>query len=303
MCPGLLLLRPWNWMSILALAALCVAVVAPSHAAELVLLTILWVVSLFAAIREQHKSREAKAEADAQQFFLQRRNDELLRANEALERFTSVAAHQMRSPPRTIRGMATVLREECSGCDSPLVMQMLDSIIKKADALAEIVTVLHEIGSRHAMAITVRPVELVELLPAARERVGSQYQGKVEFDVPPHLGVLGNDTLLLEMFANLIENGWKFNTSEVPTVKFVARRILDRTRVRVADNGIGLDPKTQGLFELFRRHTDQFPGTGVGLALVKQAVEKQGGFIAVHPPLPGEGAVFVVDLPYAGVNL
>ncbi len=288
----------------MAVTALSVSILSSSHIFEVVLLLlVLWVSTMAAAIREQRKAEEAEAAADAQKFSLQQRNDDLTRANEALERCTSVAAHQMRSPPRTIRGLAAALREDYASELPAEAIVSLDSIIRKADALAEIVTVLHEIGSRHAMSITVRPVELIDLLPAAREHVGDTYRGKVEFDVPEHLGVLGNDTLLLELFANLIENGWKFNTSAQPTVKFIARRILDRTRIRVSDNGIGLDPNTRGLFELFRRHTDQFPGTGVGLALVRQAVEKQGGFITVQHPMEGEGAVFIVDLPFAEVRV
>lgn len=301
MHPVVLTLRPWSTLSLLALAAISLAIWSSAPLIEIVVLAILWVTTLITAVREHRRTEALCHEAEAHQLALRKRNEELLRANAALERFTSVAAHQMRSPPRTIRGLATTLREDYCTDVPEEAIKIVDSIIRKADALAEIVTVLHEIGSRHAMSITVHPVQLLDVLPRTRERVNEQFYGHVELDVPSDLYVLGNDTLLLELFANLLENGWKFNKSPMPTVKFVARRILDRVRVRVSDNGIGLDPSTNGLFELFRRHTDQFPGTGVGLALVKQAVEKQGGFIAVHPPHLGEGAVFVVDLPCAEV--
>jgi signal transduction histidine kinase len=295
--PVYLVVRPWNALSVLAAAATSIALLTEAQVKEIILLTIMWAATMLTAVLEHRRAALRTREALTQSLTLQKRNEDLQRANSALERFTSVAAHQMRSPPRTIKGLAMTALEEYGDRLPVEARDLLESIMRRADNLLEVITVLHEMGMRHSASITLRPLEVAKMIPSARGRVGAQWRGEIDCsELPPWLEVVGNDILFVEVLANLIENGWKFNESPVPTVRFSGCVENGFCRLRIADNGIGLSPSTTGLFQLFRRHTDRFPGTGVGLALVHQAVEKMGGKISVVNPRQGEGAAFEIEL-------
>jgi chemotaxis family two-component system sensor kinase Cph1 len=91
---------------------------------------------------------------------------------------------------------------------------------------------------------------------------------------------------LAQLFQNLIGNALKFRGEAAPRVEVRAHREDDHWHFQVADNGIGIDPRNrERVFEMFQRlHTrDTYPGTGVGLAIVKKIVERHGGRIWVEP--------------------
>ena len=104
---------------------------------------------------------------------------------------------------------------------------------------------------------------------------------------------------MLQLFQNLIGNAIKFRGAEPPRVRITATETDKDWRIAVADNGIGLDPADRGrIFGMFQRlHTqEEYPGTGIGLAMCKRIVEAHGGEIAVESAR-GRGATFSVTLP------
>ena len=104
---------------------------------------------------------------------------------------------------------------------------------------------------------------------------------------------------VVQLFQNLVGNALKFRGTEAPRVIVGARERESDWRFAVKDNGIGIDPKfQQRIFGMFQRlHTaEEYPGTGVGLALCKRIVERHGGEIWVHST-PGEGATFFFTIP------
>ena len=113
--------------------------------------------------------------------------------------------------------------------------------------------------------------------------------------------VLADATQLGQLFQNLIGNALKFCTGVTPEITISAERAGGEWLFRVRDNGIGIDPAyAERIFIIFQRlHSrDEYPGTGIGLAICKKIVERHGGCIRVASQ-PGQGATFTFSLPDA----
>ena len=111
--------------------------------------------------------------------------------------------------------------------------------------------------------------------------------------------VTANPSLLSRVFANLIANAIKFHGDRTPRVHVSAVRKEHDWVFSVQDNGVGLELEyAERIFDIFQRlHTrTEYPGTGIGLAICKKAVERLGGRIWVEPQ-PGEGATFRFTIP------
>jgi chemotaxis family two-component system sensor kinase Cph1 len=113
---------------------------------------------------------------------------------------------------------------------------------------------------------------------------------------------MGDEGQLVQLFQNLIGNALKFRREEPPSIHISAQRRNNVVTFSVKDNGIGIDPRqSQSIFEIFRRlHTrEEYPGTGMGLAICKKIVERHGGNISVQSR-PGEGSTFHFSIDMGG---
>ena len=141
--------------------------------------------------------------------------------------------------------------------------------------------------------------ESLEALRSQLEQSGAQ----IERQVLPK--VVGDATLLTQLYQNLLSNALKFSRSGEPVVELTARQTGDVWTLGVRDNGIGLEPDyADQIFEPFRRlhGLTEYPGTGIGLAVCRKNVERHGGRIWVESK-PHEGAHFKFTLPDAGKKL
>jgi len=223
--------------------------------------------------------------------------------NQDLERFASLTAHQLRSPPRTIAGIAQALQEDYGELLDDEGRQFLADIREDAATMAEIVDGLYRVSRVRTMTdMPLEPVDINEVLAdmkiAKTKRGLLRSQERLTWS---HLPVVqGDKVLLIEVFRNLIENALKFNESAVKTIKVTAKERPDgRWDIIVQDNGIGIDPKYQPkVFQMFQRMHPQYKGTGVGLALVSAIVQKLGGEVAVKSEA-GKGCTFTFDLAAA----
>jgi light-regulated signal transduction histidine kinase (bacteriophytochrome) len=114
----------------------------------------------------------------------------------------------------------------------------------------------------------------------------------------PLPAVVAEEVLLMQLFQNLISNSIKYRGKEAPRIHVSAEREGEGWRFAVRDNGIGIDPEdADRVFGMFKRlHGSEIPGTGIGLAICKKVVERQGGRIWVESEA-GRGSTFKFTIP------
>jgi light-regulated signal transduction histidine kinase (bacteriophytochrome) len=137
------------------------------------------------------------------------------------------------------------------------------------------------------------------LLQTAVQELGAEF---LIGDLPT---VQGDNQQLMQLFQNLVGNALKFHGEEPPSIMVSGRRSGNEWVISVRDNGIGIDPeKAADVFQIFRRlHSqEQYPGTGIGLAVCKRIVERHRGRIWAQPNEQGSGTTFAFALPAINEN-
>jgi PAS domain S-box-containing protein len=240
---------------------------------------------------------ERKRAADA----LERAVEELQAANEELDRFASVAAHDMTDPLRTISGFAEVLVEtEPSPAQAKeYATHILDSSLRLSGMLQGLLTYARAGRSPEERV----PVEVARVATQVVEDLAALIRARgadVRLDVPPGASVAADPHDLRIAVQNLVSNAIKFADPARPAVVVAAERTEDaHWRVTVTDNGRGVDPADRRTvftaFSRLARGADQ-PGYGLGLAITQRLVERHGGRIGVDAN-PGGGGRFWFALP------
>lgn len=230
---------------------------------------------------------------------IEERTRELARANSALESFSYSVAHDLRSPVDRISGFALALAEAVERGDADRARRYAQRVDHNTRQMSEMIDALLQLAR-------------VDRAPLARERcamgeivaqeVELLAQRRVEWDIGPLPAVDGDATLLRRVWHNLLGNAAKYSGKrEHPRVEVRARREDGWLVFTVADNGVGFEPGEETrLFQPFSRlqEAEAFPGTGVGLVLVKRILERHGGWIRAEARAEG-GACFSFALPDA----
>ncbi len=229
------------------------------------------------------------------------RTEQLRERNEELETFGHSISHDLRAPLRAMHGFSQALLEDCGDQLDDVGKDYAQRVVAgahKMDALIQDLLAYSQV-SRNDMALAD-----VSLADVAKEAV-SQVEADVAasggtVDVSPDLPmVLGNRVTLVQSVANLVANGVKFvPKGRVPTIRVRAEQNNGHTRLWVEDNGIGIDPahheRVFGVFERLHK-SEVYPGTGIGLAIVRKSVERMGGRVGVVSAI-GEGSRFWIEL-------
>ncbi len=223
---------------------------------------------------------------------------------EELEAFSYSVSHDLRAPLRVLDGYAQALAEDYEASLEPGAKELLNRISRTAqrmDRLTQDVLAYTRVARGE---LTLEPVDLESVIRSVMEQYPALVASHHLIRLRVPLGkVLGHVPSLIQCFSNLLENALKFvGEGQVPDVEIYADIHDDRIRVTVRDHGIGIPPKQQArIFGMFERAApDRVPGTGIGLAIVKKAVERMGGAVGVDSE-PGKGCRFWVDLPRAEI--
>ncbi|MFC6976538.1 ATP-binding protein [Halomicroarcula sp. GCM10025709] len=225
----------------------------------------------------------------------QRREAELREQTRNLEILNQVTRHDIRNDMQVILGMADVLH----GYVDDEGMQYLDRLAESGQHVVDLTRQARDLtetmlsGHEELTTVSLRPV-----LEAQVDEVGSAYDRAVVTveETLPDTAVVA-DELLSSVFRNIIANGIQHNDSEVPRVTVSASTGEEVAEVRIADNGPGVpDERKQEIFGRGEKGLES-SGTGLGLYLVDNLVEKYGGEVRVVDG--DEGAEFVVELPLA----
>lgn len=231
---------------------------------------------------------------------LQERVGQLTEINKELEAFSYSISHDLRAPLRSMQGFAHALLDEEKLSESG--RDYAGRIGNSASYMDRLIHDLLEYSLLGRTDIARMPVNVETVVAEVLIQVDQQLREKnatctVASPLNP---VFANPSTLSHVLVNLVTNGLKFVASPlVPKIEICTEKRDDHVRLWVKDNGIGIAPQYQerifGLFE--RLHTHQiYPGTGIGLALVRKGVERMGGRVGVESTL-GEGSRFWIELP------
>lgn len=232
---------------------------------------------------------------------LERRAGELTRSNEELERFASIASHDLKEPLRKMQTYSDRLKEteaqnlsdrgreyvEQTGSAAERMQALIDDLLRFSQITAE-----------------VHPPAEVDLTEVAHQAVISLDAVIEEAGASVEIGqlptVFADPVQMHQLLQNLISNGVKFRREDVSPVVRVGGEVHgELAEIKVTDNGIGFDQKyANRIFRAFERlhGAGEYPGTGIGLALCRRIVERHGWTIRADSA-PSRGSTFTVSLP------
>jgi len=228
---------------------------------------------------------------------------EMQRSNTELEQFAYVISHDLQEPLRMISSYTQLLAKRYSkklDSDADEFIGYAVDGAKRMQTLLQDLLEYSRVGTRGKPFSLVNCEHVVEQAMANLKIAIKESGASVSYDVLPT--VMGDEGQLVQLFQNLIGNAIKFRREEPPKVHIWARRRNSVVTLSVNDNGIGINPEHgQSIFEIFRRlHTrEEYPGTGMGLAICKKIAERHGGHISVQSQ-PGQGSTFDFSVDMAG---
>lgn len=236
---------------------------------------------------------------DAEKKKLELANRELARSNAELEQFAYVASHDLQEPLRMVSSYTQLLEQRYQPLLDEKGRKFIFYAVDGARRMQQLIIDLLQYSRVQSRAQPLAPVDSHAALGEALRNLASAVRDSQALvtnqDLPM---VLADRSQLVQVFQNLIGNSLKFHGEEPPRVHVSASLEDDMWVFSVRDNGIGIEAKYfEQIFTLFQRlHSrDEYPGTGIGLALCRRIVERHGGRIWVESE-PGRGATFFFAL-------
>jgi light-regulated signal transduction histidine kinase (bacteriophytochrome) len=221
--------------------------------------------------------------------------EELARSNRDLEQFAYAASHDLQEPLRLVATYCDLLKRRQGDKLDAEGREFVDYALDAAQRMQQLIDGLLDFARVGNRAPAREPTDLNDVVRDALanlELALAECGGRVTFDKLPT--VPADRTLLSQLFQNLISNALKFRAERPPRIVIQTLRRGQLWHFAVIDNGIGIDPRhAEKVFDIFRRlHSrEQYPGTGIGLALCKRIVERHGGTIWVKSQ-PDKGSAF-----------
>jgi two-component system, OmpR family, phosphate regulon sensor histidine kinase PhoR len=235
---------------------------------------------------------------------------ELKRLETAKSMFVSMVAHEIKGPLAVTESYLNILRGGLCRENPEKELSMIERSLVRISTLRRMVMELMNITAMETGNFTLKrvPLDIVEVAREAMESCREQAECKgisLAFEDETGDGgcrALADRDTMLSVFTNLVDNAVKYTPGK-GTVRVHAGRNGIFVRLRVQDDGIGMSEREmEKLFEEFYRvknkNTENIPGTGLGLSMVKRIVEMHQGSVAVEST-PGKGSVFSVDIPLA----
>ncbi len=220
---------------------------------------------------------------------------ELERSNKELEQFAYVASHDLQEPLRMVSSFTQLLAQRYEGQLDEQAKKFIDYAV---DGAVRMQRLINDLLAYSRVSTQGKILETIDsraaLDEALRNLAGSVEESRASVAVDDLPTVRADATQLSQLFQNLIGNAVKFRAAAAPLIRISAGDLGREWRFSVRDNGIGIENQyAEKVFVIFQRlHTRQeYPGTGIGLAICKRIVERHGGRIWFESE-PGRGSTF-----------
>ena len=251
-------------------------------------------------VRQIQSIIEETEEFHAAQGELARRSQALARSNAELEQFAYVVSHDLQQPLGMISSYLELLEKEVGDDLEGDARDYLDRAVRGADRMQEMVDAVLGYARVDTRGREFTAVDLNSILDEVVDELSESIDDSgavITHDELPN--VVADGSQLHQLLHNLLTNAIKFVGDRPPRIHITATNEEGGWRVSVRDNGIGMQADTaERIFVMFQRlHThDEYPGTGIGLAICKRIVERHGGRIWVESQ-PHRGSTFIFTLP------
>ncbi len=232
---------------------------------------------------------------------LNKANDQLKSTNKELEQFAYIASHDLQEPLRVVNSYIGLLNKKYENKLDESANQYLSVITESVSRMQQMVVGLLQYAEGSNKKPSFESVSLQEILESVQKNLAVQIsESKVKITCDKLPTLIGDASLLYQLFQNLISNAIKFRSPNLPEIQILATKRNFDWLFAVKDNGIGIDPKyIDSLFTLFKRlhRKNEYPGSGIGLSVCKKIIAHHGGKIWVESEL-GKGATFFFTIPH-----
>ncbi len=226
-------------------------------------------------------------------------NEELLRSNKELESFAYVASHDLQEPLRMVSSFTQMLEKKYKGQLDQDAQDYIRFAVDGAKRMYQLINGLLEYSRVHSKGkdfVIVNMEGVFEKVTRNLERrINEKNVVLTKNDLPE---VLADESQMIQLVQNLVENGIKFSPSH-PRIHFSSNANTDYYGFSVKDEGMGIEPQYfERIFRIFQRlmPNEEYEGTGIGLSICKRIVERHNGKIWVESE-PGRGSTFFFTIP------
>jgi signal transduction histidine kinase len=249
----------------------------------------------------QNLNEAAEAELQNLAEEINMKNRELEKTNKELDRFLYSTSHDLQSPLSSIKGLINVARYDTTDTGTHVYF---DKMTDRVNSLENLIKDIIDYSKNDRTQVSNEPTDMHKLVEEVTENL-KYINGAASITIHKHVKV--DDAVVIDkgrvnvVLGNLMANAIKYHDSR-KSDQWIDVEISNHDqllRIKVSDNGIGIPNEHQSrIFDMFYRGTEKSTGSGLGLYIVKQAVEKMQGQISVDSK-PGEGSSFLVSVPLA----